>query len=307
MSVDGIRVALCVLGAFYAFAGYVASRAALTSYFVDQAIAAIGGKKASRQETAQSYWLLSAATLILAGGVSLMFLLDIAAWLFLASALGQALYLFYVAPRFFDEPEGPDAAGRRRSTNAFVVYLVATALVVWALSAGKLMSWQEAGWPLLAVPAAVMAAHLAYVVRTLAGSPRSTALFPSSQTDADPDDPDAPVRDPAESKRIKIMADYYTHPLWALDDGLYGDFAPEDLAISPELAKDLNAWAEAFTASLDPADPAISRWSEAEREAHDALARPLAVRLARELPDRMIYIMGPGTIGVIEVKADDAV
>lgn len=302
MAVDGIRVALCVMGAFYAFAGYIASRAALTSYFVDQAIAAIGGKKASKQDTAQSYWLLTAATLILAGGVALMFLLDVAAWLFLASAFGQALYLFYVAPRFFDEPEGPDAVGRRRSTNAFVIYLAATALVVWALAAGKLMSWQEVGWPLIAIPAAVLAAHLVYVVRTLGGSPRSTSQIPSLQTD-----PDAPGCDPAESKRIKVMADYYTHPLWALDEGVYGDFAPEDLAISPGLAKDLNAWAEAFNASLDPEDPAASRWNEAEREAHDALARPLAVRLARELPDRMIYIMGPGATGVIEVRADDAV
>ncbi len=115
MSFDGVKLRLCALGAFYAFAGHVATRAALTSHFVDRAIAAIEGKQVSRVERLQSYWLLSAAALVLASGVTLLFLVDVAAWLFLASAAGQALYLFISrlaisTPRILRMP--PAAAGR---------------------------------------------------------------------------------------------------------------------------------------------------------------------------------------------------
>jgi hypothetical protein len=303
MPVDGIKVALCALGAFYAFAGYVATRAALTSHLVDHAIAAIAAKKPSRIETAQSYWLLAAATIVLAGGVALLFLIDIAAWLFLASSIGQALYLFYLAPRFFDVEDAPDAAGRRGSTNAFIIYLVATALVIWALSAGKLTPWREAGWSWLALCAALVAAHIGYVVWTvvrLPASSRAQSPFAAGEIDSD-----EPAPDLAQSTRIKVMADYYCHPLWALDDA-YGDFPPEALGLSPELARDLNAWADDFTSSLDPDDPAVSRWSEAERKAHEAKARPLAVRLARERPDRTIFVMDP-VVGVVEVRPDEEI
>jgi hypothetical protein len=303
VSIDGIKIALCTIGAFYAFAGYVATRAALTSHFLDRAIAAIACKKPSRMETAQSYWLLSAAALVLAGGLTLLFLIDVASWFFVASALGQALYLFYLAPRFFDVEDAPDAVGRRRSTNAFVIYLVATAFVVWALSAGKLTHWRDAGWPVLALCAALIAAHGGYVIWMLARSPAaggSTSAFLGAGADGDP------TRDASECTRIKVMADYHCHPLWALDEDLYGDFAPEALGLSPDLARDLNEWADAYTSSLDPDDPAVSKWSEAEHQAHEAKARPLAVRLARERPDRMIYIMDP-EIGVVEVKADEPI
>ena len=73
---------------------------------------------------------------------------------------------------------------------------------------------------------------------------------------------------------------------------------------APELTRDLNAWAEAFTASLDPDDPAVSRWSHDEAAAHAAMTRPLAIRLARERPDRTIFVL-EGDIGVVEVRADE--
>lgn len=307
MSFDGVKLGLCALGAFYAFAGHVATRAALTSHFVDRAIAAIEGKHVSRVERLQSYWLLSAATLVLASGVTLLFLIDIAAWLFLASAVGQSLYLFYLAPRHFDIEDPPDAAGRRRSINAFLIYLVATTLVVWALSDDKLTSWQEAEWPFIALPAAVTAAHVGYVAWIIARSPTCAPVntLVSLRPDASPDD--TVDREPSRSTRIKVMADYYTHPLWAIDDDLYGDFPPEQLDLSPELARDLNDWADAFTLSLDPDEPGASRWSDAERSAHEAEGRTLAVRLAREMPDRRIYIRDPEADVVVEIKADEPI
>ena len=96
---DLTEISLRVIGAFYAFAGYFALRAALVSRLLDQAIAAIAAQKPKAVERAQNAWLVAAAILILAGGVMLLLLLDLAAWAFLASALGQAAYLFVVAPR----------------------------------------------------------------------------------------------------------------------------------------------------------------------------------------------------------------
>lgn len=146
MASDGLEIAdiaLRLIGAFYAFAGYVATRAGLTSYFIDRAIAAIALKKPTAAETAQTVWLLGAAMLILAGGVLLMLLLDLAAWAFAASSLAQVAYLFYVAPRYFDVDDPPDPRGRRQSTNAFVVYAAATAFVLWAALTGRLVPWKE--------------------------------------------------------------------------------------------------------------------------------------------------------------------
>lgn len=308
MSFDSVQIALCVVGAFYAFGGYIATRGALTAHFVDRAIAALGGSRPDRIEVARTWWLLVTATLVLAGGVALLLLLDIAAWLFLASALGQAAYLVYVAPRIFDVAEPPDAAGRRQTTNAFVIYAAATAFVLWALSEGRLTSWREAGWPLLALFAAVVAAHIGYVVWTVRGGPKASPLPGALEKEAGEGDEigNDPGRDPAQSMRIKVMADYCAHPLWSLDEDSYGDFPPERLALSPDLTRDLNAWAEAFTSSLDPDNPGESRWSDAQHRTHEAEARPLAVRLARECPDRMIYIMD-AAVGVVQVHADDEI
>ncbi|HEX2839988.1 hypothetical protein [Hyphomicrobium sp.] len=300
---DGIKIGLCAIGAFYAFAGYVATRAALTSHFLDRAIAAIGAQRPDPRETAQTYWLLGAAGLVLAGGMALAFLLDVAVWLFLVSAAGQAVYLFFLAPRYFDAAEPTPAAGRRQSTNAFVIYLAATAFVIWAASQGKLGSWRDADGPLAAIPAGAFVAYVVYVFWMLTklpsgvGSRSPLAGFGAAS-------PEGSHKNPADCTRIKVMADYQCHPLWALDEDVYGDFAPEELNLSVELTNDLNAWAGSFTASLNPDDPAESLWSEDQHRAHEALARPLAIRLARELPDRMIYVLDR-EVGVVEVRGDE--
>lgn len=300
---DGVKIVLCAIGAFYAFAGHVATRAALTSHFVDRAIAAIEGKRPSRVETVQSYWLLSAAALVLASGVALLFLLDVAAWLFLASAMGQALYLFCLAPLLFDVADPPEAGGRRGSVNAFVVYAAATALVVWAVARGELESWQDVAWPWLALPAAVVGAHVGYVVWTIARAPAAPAFaLPQGALRLAAEKANG---DPSRSTRIKVMADVGTNPLWALDDNLDGDFPPDRLDLSPELTRDLNEWAEAFASAPDPDDPDVSRWSDAQHKAHDARGWALAARLAREKPDRIIYVVDAQSGDLVEVAPDD--
>lgn len=300
---DLVDLSLRLVGAFYVFAAYVAARAALMSLLIDRAIAAIALKKPPRAEILKSYWMLSATVLIVLGGAALLFLLDVAVWAFLASVLGQAFYLFIVAPRYFDVEEPPDEVGRRQTTNAFVIYLVATAFVVWAYSDGRLSSVSDVSWLVLAIAAALVLAHVVYIIRNTA-TPPARGPFDGCPSDSDAENGE-PSRPLTETKTVKVMTDYYTHPLWALDADLYGDIPPEDMQLSPELVRDLKVWAEDYDASLDPDDPARSRWSEEQRQAHEAMARPLAVRLARERPDLVVYVLEP-EIGVVQVHADDA-
>ncbi len=158
---DITDIILRLVGAFYAFAGVVATRAAMTSYFMDTAIAAIGGGRADPVERQRSYWLIAAAWLVFAGGAALIAGLDTARWLFLASAAGQVIYIFALAPMYFDKVDPPDPAGRRQTTNAFVIYVAATALVMWAAAAGRLIPVAEAPPMVLA---AVVTACLALAV-----------------------------------------------------------------------------------------------------------------------------------------------
>jgi hypothetical protein len=161
---DPTDLVLRAIGAFYVFAGYMGTRAVLTSCILDQAIAAIAAEKPSAAERAQNLWLLCASLVILAGGALLLLLVDLAAWMFAAAALGQAAYIYVVAPRWFDAAEPPDAQGRRQSTNAFVVYGAATLFVIWAAVTGRLLGWREVPWPILAAVATVIAG---YAVHTL--------------------------------------------------------------------------------------------------------------------------------------------
>ena len=116
---------------------------------------------------------------------------------------------------------------------------------------------------------------------------------------------DEPGLPPHESKRIKVMADYGCDPLWALDEERYGCFAPEMIDLSPELTADLNAWAARLRHLVRSRRSRRSRWSEEQHQAHAADGRQLAVRLKRERPDLMVYVL-EADIGVVEVHADEA-
>lgn len=301
---DAIDLLLRFVGAFYVFAAYVAARASLMALLIDRAIAAIGGKLPPRADLLKGYWLVCASVLVMIGGAALLFLLDVAVWAFLASSIGQAVYLFYAAPRYFDVEEPPDETGRRQTFNAFVIYLLATAVVVWAAATGRLAGIAEVSWPVVVIPATMVVAHVVYVLwmggmpsaGSAAASPFDAPLFSGANGE--------PPRPLSEAKAIKVMTDYFTHPLWALDQDLYGDIAPEEMGLSEELTRDLNDWAEAYNASLDSEDPSQSVWSEERHKAHEAMARPLAIRLARERPDLTVYVLEP-EVGVVPVRAQD--
>ncbi len=302
-TVELTDIVLRVIGAFYAFAGFVATRAAMMSRLLDQAIAAISLQKPKPAETAQIAWLLVTAAIVLAGGVFLLAGMQLAAWTFVVSVLGRAAYIYVLAPRYFDREDPPDAQGRQRTTNAVVIYTAATAFILWAAYRGRLVGVGEVSTPAFVAVGGALLLYAGYVAKALWWRPRQTSGGSSSFADA----PDAgPMLPPHESKRIKVMADYQCDPLWALDEERYGCFAPEMLDLSPQLAADLNAWAVAFDTSFNMDDPANGNWIDSQYAAHAAEGRRLAGRLKRERPDLVVYVMEPD-IGVVEIHDDEPI
>lgn len=161
---------LTLVGAFYVFAGVFATRVGLTSRLLDRAISAITLEKTNAAEVTRDRLNLAISAITFAGGVLLMARFDAAVVAFLACAALQAAYLFMISPRWLDLVDPPNPAGRRQSTNAFVIYLAATALVAWAWSTNKLTPVTEASWPILAAVAVAFAAFGIYMARAVAVS-----------------------------------------------------------------------------------------------------------------------------------------
>lgn len=169
MTVDYVMPALLLIGAFYVFAGVVAVRAVLSMRLIDVAIAAIGEERPDRRDMLQQLWLLCAAVLIFAGGLGLLLRAELAAALFVVSALLQLVYLMVAAPYYFDVDEPPDSKGRAGTTNAAVLYGAATAFVVWSYWEGHLVPNDRLP-PLLVTAAAVLVLALAvYALWTFFG------------------------------------------------------------------------------------------------------------------------------------------
>lgn len=161
---DFTAVALTVTGAFYTFAGYVATRAGLQARLMDIAISAIDLQTPKPAETARALWMVLAGLFILAGGLALLLRTDLAALLFAVSALAQGLYLYVIAPRYLDPSDPIEPGGRRQTSNAFTLYLLATAFVLWAYAAGHLYALRTVPWPLLPLAVTGTLAFAAYAL-----------------------------------------------------------------------------------------------------------------------------------------------
>lgn len=165
--VDATDIVLRLLGAFYTFAGYFATRAILTSLLVNRAIAAIGATAPPRGQTARALWLLCVSNVVLLGGAALLLGLKLASYLFAASVVLQGVYFFIAAPRYFDRTDPPDAKGRSRSTNAFIIYTLATGFILWAHSRGALVDIREVPLPAIVLVAGACVLHAGYAIRSV--------------------------------------------------------------------------------------------------------------------------------------------
>ncbi len=68
-------------------------------------------------------------------------------------------------------------------------------------------------------------------------------------------------------KRIRVMADYHTYPLWiSIDDGFEDNINPENLPISKNLIAKFMNWAKQYDAILNLEDPASSDFPSKDAE-----------------------------------------
>ncbi|MDI4655225.1 hypothetical protein [Xanthobacter autotrophicus] len=162
-----IEAILRLLGLFYVLSGVLVVRSLAVSAMADAAYAAIMGGPPHPAERAREIWLAAGSVLIGAGGLALVLLLDVAVVLFVLGALQQMVYLVIVAPRFLDPHDAPDGAGRAKTWQAAIFYLVVTALVVAAAKAGLLRPWQDMPAWLLAAAGAAVVLGAAWTVRAL--------------------------------------------------------------------------------------------------------------------------------------------
>lgn len=303
---DIVGIALRAIGAFYLLAGFLAARAALTSNLLDHAIAAITFEKTERIETHRTVWLLCLSILFFAGGACLILLLEPAAWIFAIATLVQIAFFLGLGPYYFDIADPPPPEARQRSINAFVVFAACTLFIVWAAYTGHLTSLRDAPPMLWGAALAAIALHVGYILRhTLASSKRKPGFagFGSTDDDSDAaDEFDHSGADVADSRRIKLMADYGCYPLWAMDEGKVGPFSPYHLDVSLELENDLWAWAAEYDTSLNADDPTRSHWSEERHRQHIEQGLTLARRIKAERPEREVHALNTDGV-LIEIAA----
>ena len=97
----------------------------------------------------------------------------------------------------------------------------------------------------------------------------------------------------ARKRIIKVMPEAGCYPLWVrTDEGIFSSEDPKDLLKGADLIKDINEWDERYQPMImdcENYDFTADFW-----KTHDQEGRELAVRVARELPDDLVYWAGEG-------------
>jgi hypothetical protein len=286
-ALDPIAVLLRFIGAFYAFAGIIAGRAALTSGVLDAALSGISGKRPSLRERALTWWLTAASWTVFVSGILLMILAREAMWAFILCALIQGTYLWIAAPYYFDIEDPPDALGRRSTTNAFFIYMGATLFVIWAsghyLTPVADLNAMLGGAAGIAI--AVFGAHLVWQTFTTSRMPKLGQFGDGSASDAPAEDDPEHVRyfNP-RSLRLELSREGGASPV--RNQKTKVDIGLESLPISDSLKSNLMDW-------FQDGDPEMA-----------GIAYNLAEQLAHEYPEAAIAEPGiPNSYFNIQIRS----
>ncbi|MDB5468806.1 MAG: hypothetical protein JWR84_366 [Caulobacter sp.] len=118
-----------VLGGWYVFAGAVALNAWRRNGFMDRTLQQLTGAPTDRIERLRGWTILGVGGLTLMSGLLLILLSPLAPPGFLACCALQGAY-FAWARKALPPKDEAGRRGRRASTNAFLLYLVATVFVL---------------------------------------------------------------------------------------------------------------------------------------------------------------------------------
>lgn len=125
------------MGLVYLLGGLFALRQAGMNWALDASVARITLEPTPARERIAATAMVAAAGLTLASGAALALLSGAAIWLFGACWATQAAYLLWAQRGYAPEDES-DRRGRRRTINAFALYSLATAWVLWLGGSGRL-------------------------------------------------------------------------------------------------------------------------------------------------------------------------
>jgi hypothetical protein len=263
------QIAAIAVGAFYVFAGVVVLRAMALDRVMDQLLAALNEPSAPK-ERMKSRVLTVGALLTLASGVSLMLLSPLALPVFVANAVWQGGYLLW-AEKALPPEDDDEARGRKQTKNAFVVYLAATAFVVWLAAQRLLRPWD--------VPVASLAIDIAVIVAAIAAAwafihwPRRSARQEAAPAQT-PDEEAVPIR-------LRLAPEWNCSPLWNANTG--EPVSVYRLGLSFELSERIEAWDDKWQATYNEADPASGGFhDEAARHTYLAEGRAIVEALRGE-------------------------
>lgn len=278
---NAIDLGLRLVGAFYVLAGIVAARQMVIEAFMDKAIAGITLKPVPRADRLRGRWMLATAITVFAGGVLLAVLSVLALPAFLAGSALQASYIGYAAPRFIDAEVEPDPEGRRATVNAFLIYLLATGLVVAMAMTGHLRWPQDEPWPLLGATTATLA-FAAYHWRQVAAPAAKGA---SAYLDAE-----TPAEDTVLPARVRLMVRPFVLPF---ADDATGRVVPQALAVKAfgeTLVGDVLDWETNYLGTI-PQGKRKGGFTDPDQAAHhEAEGRALAARMGEAIgADRVAY------------------
>jgi hypothetical protein len=272
------------IGAFYVLAGLVVLRSMMMSQLLDKALAAITLKH-DRKEEMRTRVLSVGALLTLASGAGLAILSPLALPLFAANAAVQGGYLVW-AERDLKPEDESEARGRKQTKNAYVIYLAATAFVIWCAAQGVLRPW-SAGWQALAIDVVIVAAVTvglwAFIHRPRRRAPSTYDDDEAPADDATHDDDPAPPYNPPPfemPKRLRFAPEWNCHPLWDIDTG--NTVSPWLLPISQDLMARIEEWDDTWQATYVHDDPRESGFkNDADYQAYLKEGRELAAELKK--------------------------
>lgn len=229
----GAEIVLRAIGAFYIFAVIVGMRAMVMDHLMDQVLAGISLQPVPAKDRYRRWLLVSSVLAIGMGGMALLVLSVWAVPLFLFGAATQAFYLVWARTAFPPEDDS-DRAGRRQTTNAGMLYGVATLLVCLAAGFGLLRPWFDP-WA-MTIPVTGLGL-LSLIGRHFLWNTRRNGDL--SWDDAEPE----PREVPPAPRRVRLAPAWGDDPLRDADtdDGIiYDDYLPE------ELADRIYEWSRAF-------------------------------------------------------------
>ncbi len=152
------EIGLMLIGGFYVYAGFVATRGALATALFDRAMAQNAGRETPPLDTLRTLWLLAGSASIAVSGATLVLLLDASRYVFVAAAVIQGTYLHVASPYLFEKASAETGRDQVLARMAYMIFLAATLLVLIAGHFGLLRGLAAVSTTSLVLVAVVAAA-----------------------------------------------------------------------------------------------------------------------------------------------------